>query len=74
MPDGILGSRSYDKVPLPADLATVVDLMPYTGLALTMTGAEIKAIQETERRGAQAGGRRRRKRRRRWAMCGIAAC
>jgi hypothetical protein len=46
VPDGILGSISYDKVPLPDDLATVVDLMPYTGLASSMTGAEIKTIQE----------------------------
>ena len=46
VPDGILGSISYDKIPLPGDLATVVDLMPYTGLASSMTGAEIKAIQE----------------------------
>jgi hypothetical protein len=46
VPDGILGSISYDKVPLPGDLATVVDLMPYTGLASSMTGAQIKAIQE----------------------------
>src|SRR5207253_1090427 len=30
----------------PADLATVVDLGPYTGLNVKMTGAEIKAIQE----------------------------
>ena len=45
VPDGILGSRSYDAVPLPADLTTVVDLMPYTGLALSLTGTEIKAIQ-----------------------------
>lgn len=47
VPDGILGSRSYDKVPLPANLDTVIDLMPYTGLASSMTGADIKAIQDT---------------------------
>ncbi len=45
VPDGILGSRSFDGVPLPADLDAVVDLMPYTGLALRLTGREIKAIQ-----------------------------
>ena len=33
VPDGILGSRSYDSVPLPGDLDAVVDLLPYTGLA-----------------------------------------
>ena len=47
VPDGLLGSRSYDSVPLPGDLATLVDLMPYTGLVQSMTGAQIKAIQET---------------------------
>jgi len=46
VPDGLMGSRSYDAVPLPGDLSTVVDLRPYTGLDLKMTGAEIKAIQE----------------------------
>jgi hypothetical protein len=46
VPDGLLGSRSYDNVPLPAKLDTAVDLMPYTGLALSLTGREIKAIQD----------------------------
>ncbi len=46
VPDGLLGSRSYDAVPLPADLATMVDLKAYTGLDMTMTGAEIKTIQD----------------------------
>jgi hypothetical protein len=46
VPDGILGSVSYDRVPLPADLAAVVDLMPYTGLASSMSGVQIKVIQE----------------------------
>ncbi len=57
VPDGILGSRSYDKVPLPGNLDTLVDLMPYTGLASSMTGHEIKAIQtaNTEARKLAAG-------------------
>src|SRR5207253_984641 len=46
VPDGLLGSRSYDAIPLPADLASVVDIGPFTGLNVKMTGAEIKAIQE----------------------------
>jgi hypothetical protein len=46
VPDGLMGSRSYDSVPLPADLGSVVDLRPYTGLDLTMTGAEIQTIQQ----------------------------
>ena len=45
VPDGILGSRSYDSVPLPGNLDSVVDLMPYTGLQLTLTGHEIQALQ-----------------------------
>jgi hypothetical protein len=45
VPDGILGSRSYDNVPLPANLETAVDMMPYTGLAFSLTGNQIKAIQ-----------------------------
>ncbi|MEO8755132.1 MAG: hypothetical protein ABI624_20925, partial [Casimicrobiaceae bacterium] len=45
VPDGLLGSRSYDQVPLPANLDTLVDLMPYTGLAQSLTGNQIKAIQ-----------------------------
>lgn len=46
VPDGILGSRSYDSVPLPADLETLVDLAPYTGLALSLSGSQIKALQD----------------------------
>jgi hypothetical protein len=46
VPDGLLGSASYDSVPLPADLASVVDLEPYLGLPVTMTGAQLKAVQE----------------------------
>jgi len=45
IPDGLVGSRSFDAVPLPADLATLVDLQPFLGLAVTMSGAELKAIQ-----------------------------
>ena len=47
VPDGILGSRSYDSVPLPTNLDTAVNLMPYTGLALSLTGNQIKAIQSS---------------------------
>lgn len=46
VPDGILGSRSYDTVPLPADLGATIDLMSYTGLAMSLSGHEIKAIQD----------------------------
>ncbi|HKE96626.1 MAG TPA: hypothetical protein VKB34_20115, partial [Povalibacter sp.] len=46
VPDGIVASRDFDAIPLPGNLETVVDLMPYTGLAGSMTGTQIKAIQE----------------------------
>jgi hypothetical protein len=46
VPDGILGSASYDNVPLPADLASVVDLKPVLGLDVSMTGLELQAIQQ----------------------------
>lgn len=45
VPDGLLGSRAYDAVPLPKDPTTLIDLKPYTGFAQTLTGAEVQAIQ-----------------------------
>ena len=45
VPDGLMGSSSFDGIALPADLSTRVDLAPYLGLNVTMTGAEIRAIQ-----------------------------
>ncbi|HYR00560.1 MAG TPA: hypothetical protein VET86_10990 [Casimicrobiaceae bacterium] len=45
VPDGLLGSRSFDRVPLPANPAAEVDLTPYTGYALRLTGRQIQAIQ-----------------------------
>ncbi len=47
VPDGILGSRSYDQIPLPADAAALVDLQPYTGLSLSLTAGQIRSLQET---------------------------
>ena len=46
VPDGLMGSSSFDGIALPADLSTEVNLAPYLGLNVTMTGAEIKTIQE----------------------------
>lgn len=46
VPDGIVDAKSFDRIPLPNNLEAMVDLMPYTGLAGSMSGAEIKAIQE----------------------------
>ena len=45
IPDGLVGSRSFDAVPLPGDLATLVDLQPFLGISVTMSGADLKAIQ-----------------------------
>lgn len=47
VPDGILGSRSYDSIPLPGLLDELVDLKPHLGLDATMTGHALKALQET---------------------------
>jgi hypothetical protein len=44
VPDGIIGSRSYDKIPLPDDSTTLIDLQPYTGLSGSMTAGEIRQI------------------------------
>lgn len=44
VPDGIMGSRSFDNIPLPADPATLIDLQPYTGLPGSMTAGDIRQI------------------------------
>ena len=46
VPDGIMGSRSYDAIPLPADLNSRVDLAPYTGLPGSLSGTELARIQQ----------------------------
>lgn len=46
VPDGLLGSRSVDGVPLPGVLDDVVDLQPFLGLDVKMSGHELKALQE----------------------------
>ena len=46
VPDGIMGSRSYDAIPLPADLNSMVDLTPYTGLPGSLSGTELARIQQ----------------------------
>jgi hypothetical protein len=47
VPDGILGSRSFDAVPLPGVLDDSVSLLPFLGLEVSLTGHQLKAIQET---------------------------
>ncbi|HLL17924.1 MAG TPA: hypothetical protein VK439_04005, partial [Rubrivivax sp.] len=46
VPDGILGSRSYDSVPLPGLLDERVDMKPHTGLDFSLSGHQLKALQE----------------------------
>lgn len=46
VPDGIMGSRSYDAIPLPADRNSMVELAPYTGLPGSLSGADIERIQQ----------------------------
>ncbi len=46
VPDGLMGSASYDAVPLPKSLATVVDLKPFVGLDIKMTGTQLKDLRD----------------------------
>ena len=45
VPDGFLGSRSFDSIKLPDDPAAMVDLMPHLGLAGSLSAGEIRKIQ-----------------------------
>lgn len=45
VPDGIMGSRSLDNVPLPSDPAALVDLQPYLGVPATLAVSQIRDIQ-----------------------------
>ena len=45
VPDGFLGSRSFDNIKLPDDAAAMVDLMPYLGLPGSLPAGEIRQIQ-----------------------------
>ena len=45
IPDGFLGSRSFDNIALPDDAAAMVDLTPYLGLAASLPAGEIRQIQ-----------------------------
>ena len=57
VPDGLMGSVSFDKIPLPAEADAVIDLAPYTGLPGTMTAAEIRTIQQQNAQARAAGAR-----------------
>ena len=46
VPDGFLGSRSFDNIKLPDDAAAMVDLMPYLGLPGSLSAGEIRQIQK----------------------------
>ena len=59
VPDGLMGSRSFEEIPLPADLNSPVDLFPYTGLAGSLTGNELTGIrQRADAARRQAAGTR----------------
>lgn len=45
IPDGFLGSRSFDNIVLPDDAAAMVDLTPYLGLTASLPAGEIRQIQ-----------------------------
>ena len=60
VPDGILGSRSFDNIPLLDNPAMLVDLQPYTGLAGSMTSGEIRTIQEANRKARDQAARTKR--------------
>ncbi len=45
VPDGLVGSRSYDAIPLPDSLDAQIDLQPWLGLATTISGTDLKAIR-----------------------------
>ena len=45
VPDGFLGSRSFDNIKLPDDAAARVDLAPYLGLAGSLSAGEIRQLQ-----------------------------
>ena len=57
LPDGFLGSRSFDNIKVPDDAAAMVDLMPYLGMAGSLSAGEIRQIQmENSKMRAQATG------------------
>ena len=60
VPDGIVGSRSFDKIPLPADPSATVDLFPYLGLKESLSAGDILAIQKSVQQARAAAARTRR--------------
>ncbi|MGA7178841.1 MAG: hypothetical protein WBX11_04535 [Thiobacillaceae bacterium] len=61
VPDGIMGSRSFDGIPLPADLNTLVDLQPYTGLPGSIAAGDIAKLQQMAASARQQAARAKRK-------------
>jgi hypothetical protein len=47
VPDGLLGSRSFDNITLPDDLSQAVDLFKLMGLEGSLTGHEILQIRQS---------------------------
>ena len=57
VPDGLMGSVSFDKIPLTQTPDALIDLAPYTGVPGTMTVAQIRAIQQQNADARAAGAR-----------------
>lgn len=45
VPDGLQGSRSFDAIPMPADLTQSIDLKEYLGVEGSITGAELQQLR-----------------------------
>jgi hypothetical protein len=61
VPDGIIGSRTFDLVPIPADPDAMVDLSPYLGIAAQRKGREIKRLVEARQEALTEAATMRRK-------------
>jgi hypothetical protein len=55
VPDGLMGSVSFDKIPLPQASDAIVDLEPFTGVPGRMTAAQIRTIQQQNAAARAAG-------------------
>ncbi len=57
VPDGLMGSVSFDKIPLPQAADAIVDLEPFIGVPGRMTVAQIRTIQQQNAQARAAGAR-----------------
>ena len=61
VPDGIMGSRSFDGIPLAADANALIDLQPYTGLPGSMSSGDVSKVQQASATARQQASRAKRK-------------